>query len=68
MREPWLGGERVPGQDRLALELAQGRAPERVDAGQAVLDPPDVQQAVLEVDLIPAWPSDRERVQNGHRP
>src|SRR5215211_3696901 len=40
-----------------ALELAQGPhfpAPEWVDAGHAVLDPPDVQEPVLEVDVIPA--------------
>ena len=39
------------------MELAQGPqlpAPEWVDAGPAVLDPPDVQEPVLEVDLIPA--------------
>jgi len=29
-------------------------SPEQVDAGPAVLDPPDVQEPVLEVDLIPA--------------
>src|SRR3954454_643233 len=58
-----LGRKHIPGRHRFALELTQGPqfpAPERVDAGHAVLDPPDVQQPVLEVDLIPA-----ERAQLG---
>jgi hypothetical protein len=54
-RRTALGGEHVPGRHCLALELAQGAqfsAPEGVDAGHAVLDPPHVQQAMLEVDLV----------------
>src|SRR5215207_7548447 len=52
-----VSGEHVSGRHGLTLELTQGAqlpSPEWVDAGHAVLDPPDVQQAVLEVDLIPA--------------
>jgi hypothetical protein len=62
-----LGREYVSGRHCLALELAQGTqfpSPERVHARHAVLDPPDVQQPMLEVDLIPAQGA-HFRVQNG---
>ena len=39
---------------RWSLQGAPFPSSEWVDAGYAVLDPPDVQQPVLEVDLIPA--------------
>src|SRR5215207_7522762 len=58
-----VSGEHVSGRHGLTLELTQGAqlpSPEWVDAGHTVLDPPDVQQPVLEVDLIPA-----ERAQLG---
>src|SRR5215207_8708947 len=62
-RRASLSDEYIPRLDGFALEFAQSAqlpAPEWVDAGPAVLDPPDVQQAVLEVDLVPA-----ERAQLG---
>src|SRR3954451_12777655 len=62
-RRASLSDEYIPRLDGLALEFAQGSqfpASERVDAGHAVLDPPDVQEPVLEVDLVPA-----ERAQLG---
>jgi hypothetical protein len=56
-RRAALGREHMSRLHCLALELAQGPqlpTPERMHTGPAVLDLPDVQQAVLEVDLIPA--------------
>src|SRR3954466_4323459 len=62
-RRASLSDEYIPRLNGLAPEVAQSAqfpAPHWVDAGHAILDPPDVQEPVLEVDLVPA-----ERAQLG---